>query len=158
MKKEIPRLLKSASIVYAFDCFGTVFSSTSVFYKKIKVLFNPSKLDIRWVMIIPDSFWSYIKALWLCIINGIYPTQIIRCPKWKIKRNNFETVVECLIDIVSTGNHIRYVDSKKIKKVVYINNDLRVDDYVNANIDRCKSDVIAMNVMDFWQNKFSHLV
>lgn len=157
MKKEIPRLLKSASIVYAFDCYYTVFSRTSHFFNKYKLSFDPSSLNIRWVMIIPDSFFSYLKALWLCFINGVSPAQIIRCPKWKLKRNNLETVAACLKDICISGKYINYVDPKKIKKVVYVNNNLNIDDYLNTNIDRSSYNFVAMNVLDFWQNKFMNL-
>ena len=159
MKKEIPRLLKSASIVYAFDCIGTVFSDTP-FYKTT-VLFNPDVLDIRWMMIIPDSFWSYIKALFLCIIKGVHPVQIVRCPKWKLKSNNLDSLVNCLMGIPEDHSVVRYLSPEKVKKInkiYYINNNLRVDDFVNSNVNIFKTDVIAMNVLDFWQNNFSHLI
>lgn len=158
MKKEIPRLLKSASIVYAFDCFGTVFSGT-IFRKSSTVLFDPSSLGIRWIMLIPDSFWCKLKAKMLCRLYAIDPVEIIKVPKWKLKKHNHDALVNVLINIPSSDKSlIHYINPVKVKKIIYINNDLTVNNYVNENIHRSLYDVVAVNVIDFWQNKFSHLI
>lgn len=159
MKKEIPKMLRSAAIVYAFDFLGTVFSTSKSFlFPKLKMEFNPDQLGIRWVLIVPDS-WFYLKlAQYWCWKTGLKPAQVIRCPNWKANTENVDAIRGLLSKICKHESVLTYIDPIKVKKVIYINNNLKLDDRLNETIDRFDLNLVAMNLIDFWQKKFDHLM
>ena len=159
MKKEIPRLLKCASIVYAFDS-GTVFDVVPAFkyFRKHICNFNPDNLNIRWILIVDDEFLSALKAKLLCFKFGLKPSQIIKCCRYKKKISKFESIKEILTNIHDHKKILTYISPDKVKKVIYINNDMKMDDMINQAVNRVSYNIIAMNVMDFWQNKYSNML
>lgn len=159
MKKEIPRLLKCASILYAFDS-GTIFNVVPVFkyFKKSSVNFNPDELGIRWIMIVPDTKFSVLKNKYRCISNGVHPSQIIKCSTCNQKTKHPDSLIKLLSDIHDHKNIVNYVSPEKIKKVIYVNNDISIDDKINQSISRCNYNIVAMNIMDLWQQRYVNML
>lgn len=159
MKKEIPRMLRSATIVYAFDFLGTLFScSKSFIFSKFNMEFNPDKLGIRWIMLIPDSRYIHWLAKRLCLKNELKPSQIIKCPGWIKNSDGTESIKIMLDRIYKHDSVLTYINPSKVKKIIYINNNLKLDDKINETISQYDHNVIAMNLIDFWQKKFDHLM
>lgn len=152
-------MLRSATIVYAFDFLGTLFSTSKSFlFPKLKLEFNPDQLGIRWIMLIPDSLYMNWLAIHGCKKNNIEPAQIIRCPGWNAKTDGLVEIKTTLNRIYKHENVLTYIDPSKVKKIIYVNNNLKLDDKINETISDFDYNLVAMNLMDFWQKKFDHLM
>lgn len=163
MKKEIPRLLKSASTVYAFDFFGTLFhtKSGSIISKifGLKMLFNPYRLGIRWIIItsLPKIYVPIIKIY--CMLNGMNPIQIISSDKWFRKEKDSEKfILNILMNIINGDFRLEYVSSEKIRRIRFISNNMEICHYVNDNISRLHNDIVSQSVLDFWEQRFENII
>ena len=163
MKKEIPKLLKSASTVYAFDFFDTLFhaKSGSIISKifGLKMLCNPHHLGIRWIIItsLPKIYTPIIKLY--CMINGMNPIQIISSDKWfKKTKDSNEFVLNILMNIINGDLKLSYVKFEKIRRIRFISNNVELCHYINGKISRLHNDIISQGVLDFWEQRFECII
>lgn len=161
MNKEKPKLSRSASTVYAFDLFSTIFQSksNSVFAHlfNLKLLFNPSILGIRWMIITsaPKILRPFIK--FQCFINGLAPVMVVTSPYWFKKIDSEKYILNILLNI-NNGSFPIYIKSNLIRRVSYISNNIELCKFINNNINRMHNNVLAQSVIDFWHQKFESVL
>jgi len=151
---EKPKMLRSASIVYAFDFADTLFQTKNIkvfkFLRRyicLKKCLNPNDFNIRWIIVSKGSwFYKLIMRLY-CTFNGMTPSQIIVT----------NDILKVLKDISEQKDIITYTDPKLVSKVLYISNDNTKNGNINGNINRLTHSVIAMSTIDFWEKKFENL-
>lgn len=162
MKKEIPRMLRNASTVYAFDFFQTLLQSSykSIFRKffGMRLLCNPHRLGIRWIIIaaLPKIVYPFIKLL--CIVNGMNPVQIILSDKWFFVKDSKKFILNTILNISNEKISLNYVKSDYIRRVRYISNDIELVKYINTNISTLENNILAETVSDFWNQKFESVI
>ena len=161
MNKEKPKLSRSASTVYAFDLFSTIFQSKSrSFFAHLfnyKLLFNPNMLGIRWMIVTsaPKILLPFIKLN--CFLNGLTPVMVVTSPYWFKKIDSKKYILNILLDI-NNGSFPIYVKSDLIRRVSYISNNIELCKFINNNINRLHNNVLAQSVIDFWHQKFESVL
>lgn len=162
MKKEIPRMLRNASTVYAFDFFQTLLQSSgkSIFRKffGLRLLCNPHRLGIRWIIIaaLPKIVYPFIKLL--CIINGMNPVQIILSDKWFSVKDSKTFILNTILNISNEKITLNYVRSEYVRRVRYISNDVELIKYINNSVSPMENNILAETVSDFWNQKFECVI
>lgn len=155
-------MLRNASTVYAFDFFQTILqpNSKSIFGKifGMKLLCNPHRLGIRWVIIaaIPKIWYPLIRIL--CIINGLNPAQIILSDKWFSKKDSEKSVLNNILNISNNKKVLNYGNPAMIRRIRYVSNNLNLVRFINSNISMLYNNVLAQPVSDFWEQKFDSII
>lgn len=154
--------MRNASTVYAFDFFQTLLQPDlkSIFGKIFgnRMLFNPHRLGIRWVVIapVPKMWYPIIKVL--CILNGLNPVQIILSDKWFSSKDSYKSVLNIIMNISNNKPVLNYIKPSNVRRLKYISNNLELIKFINSNISRLNNDVLAETVTDFWSQKFDSII
>lgn len=158
MKKEIPRMLRSASTVYAFDLFQTILHRNLKSIFSAELLFNPHKLGIRWIIIsnLPKILYPFIK--FLCYIKGLNPIQIILSDQWFKSKDTNNFVLNTIMNITNNKIILNYVKPDMIRRIRYISNNVNLIRYINSNVSTLENNILAETVVDFWDQKFESVI
>ena len=158
---------KSANILYLFDFDGTLFGDSvwSGYFKNIISCLKkgpyivPNSYDIRWCILSGRPKIDKIFIKLMCNWHGLFPRQIITAPTFTYQFKTFEDSIkfkeEFLKDILNEKTSMTYTPIK-ITKIFYIDNDQKVNSYLNERRENYV--YIAITTIDFLNHSFDQLL
>lgn len=155
-------MLRNASTVYAFDFFQTLIQqdSTSIFNKIFgsRLLCNPHRLGIRWIIIasLPKIYYPFIK--FLCLLRGLNPVEVILSNEWFHVKDTKNFVLNTIMNISNGKFKLNYVNSNSIRRIRFISNNIELVKYMNENISTLTNNILCQSVSDFWEQKFESVI
>jgi len=159
-------LIKSSSLLYLFDFDGTVAGSDDWqgFIKNCKLCFqrrhiNPNDFDIRWCILTARPIIDRMLIKLVCWYHKLYPQQIITGPtiryKFKDENQEIEYKEKVIKDILDGKFKINFT-TKKIEKILYIDNNLDINKGLNQN--RKEYRYLALTVGDFLDKNYQDAI
>lgn len=164
-------IIKSSGVLYLFDFDGTLFGTD--FYKgywnQLKNTFtmgpyiNPGDFDVRWSILTGRPKMDKLILALRCWCSGLFPEVIHTFSgwfyPWKNKQEELQwKVIE--IEKILKGEVSEFLKLRPLifDRVVYIDNDIEVNSYINMMASSSSYRYISIGVKDFFDRKFHTLI
>jgi len=158
--------MKSSNLLYLFEFNNTLFNchiNKNIYNKwksffKSKLYINPHTYDIRWSILSDFNLIEKPLIKTCCLINGITPENIITYHKYYYCLQNDKEKYLWKFNIMQNILIKGIYNNRKITRIVYIDNNLNINDNIN-NLSRQKGiPIISQPVVDFINKTYKFLL